>query len=164
MNIKIFRLRSGEEIISEILEEKKTSYKIQNTMVFKTNMIPGPMGGAYDMTVLNDWLVNTTTKTTPLPKNHIVNVYDANEDALKLYNLHLDSENSQKLVNTKDIIKPPSKEDKEAADLFQDFLGAILDDVVVREVCQQCFKNLLRPEPFRIPPPRGLFKQTARTA
>jgi hypothetical protein len=148
MNIKIFRLRSGEEIISEILEEKKTSYKIQNPMVFKTNMIPGPMGGAYDMTVLNDWLVNTTTKTTPLPKNHIVNVYDANEDALKLYNLHLDSENSQKLVNTKDIIKPSSKEDKEAADLFQDFLGAILDDVAEQIVDTPIAPDLNLEDPF----------------
>jgi hypothetical protein len=130
MNIKIFRLRSGEELISEILEENKSSFKIQNPMIFKTDLVPGPMGGAYDMTVLKDWLVNTTSKNTSLPKNHIVSIYDANEDSLKLYNLHLQSgEEKQKIVNTKDIMPGKTLEDQEASDIFHDFLGAILEDV-----------------------------------
>lgn len=147
MNIKIFRLRSGEEIISEILEENKSSYKIQNPMLFKTNLMPGPMGGAYDMTVLKDWLGNTTTKNTSLPKNHVVNLYDANEDSLKLYDLHLQSgQEVQKIINTKDL--KSNNEDQEAADLFQDFLGAILDDVAEQIIDTPIAPNLNLDDPF----------------
>jgi hypothetical protein len=100
------------------------------------------------MTVLKDWLGNTTTKTTTLPKNHIVNLYDANEDSLKLYNIHLKTEDVQKIVNTKDIVNKQSIEDKEAADLFQDFLGAILDDVAEQIVDTPLAPDLDLDDPF----------------
>lgn len=125
MNIKIFRLRSGEEIIAEILNETKKLFNLKNPMLFKTNLINSPLGTPFDMTVLKDWLANTTTKETSIPKNHIINSYEPTEESLKLYNLQLNSNiEKQEIVKTKSV----SEKNKES-DLFEEFLGSILNDI-----------------------------------
>lgn len=125
MNIKIFRLRSGEEIIAEVVQETKKIFSLKNPMLFKTNLINSPIGTPFDMTVLADWLANTTTKETSIPKNHIVNTYDPTEDSLKLYNLQLKSEIQKKeIVRTKN-----TAERNKENDLFEEFLGSILNDI-----------------------------------
>ncbi len=125
MNIKIFRLRSGEEIITEVVKETKKIFSLKNPMIFKTNLINSPLGTPFDMTVLKDWLENTTTKETTIPKNHIINVYDPTDNSLKLYNLQLNSEiEKQEIVKTKSL----SEQNKET-ELFEEFLSSILSDV-----------------------------------
>ena len=126
MNIKIFRLRSGEEIITEVVNETKKIFSLKNPMIFKTNLINSPMGTPFDMTVLKDWLANTTTKETTIPKNHVVNIFEPTDDSLKLYNLQLTSEvEKQEIIKTKSL----SESNKES-ELFEEFLSSMLSDVV----------------------------------
>ena len=99
MNIKIFRLRSGEEIITEVVNETKKIFSLKNPMIFKTNLINSPMGTPFDMTVLKDWLANTTAKETTIPKNHVLNTFEPTDDSLKLYNLQLNSEVEKKEIS-----------------------------------------------------------------
>ena len=126
MNIKIFRLRSGEEIITEVVSETKKIFSLKNPMIFKTNLINSPMGTPFDMTVLKDWLANTTAKETTIPKNHVVNTFEPTDDSLKLYNLQLNSEvENQEIIKTKSL----SESNKES-ELFEEFLSSMLSDVV----------------------------------
>ena len=135
MLIKIFRLRSGEELISNILEENKRSYKVSNPMIFKSNMVSGPLGTPYDMTVLKDWLSNTSSKETLIPKNHIINSYDPSEETFKLYELQLQAHiEKQKIIKTDSMSTKSNTpflplNSSEEANLFEDFLGAILGDL-----------------------------------
>jgi len=100
MNLKIFKLRSGEEIICQVTEETKTKFKILNPLVFKSTT-SFDNHGSYDMTVLRDWLQHTKVKTILLPKNHIALEMDPNDDTIKLYELQLETEKNvaEKIVS-----------------------------------------------------------------
>lgn len=100
MNLKIFKLRSGEEIICQVIEELKTKYKILNPLVFKSTS-SFDQHGSYDMTILRDWLEHTDVKTITIPKNHIALEMVPNDDTVNLYNLQLKSEKeiTEKIVD-----------------------------------------------------------------
>jgi hypothetical protein len=132
MNLKIFKLRSGEEVICQIIEETKNKFKVSDPLVFRTSTMTDHHG-TYDMTVLRDWLTHTENKTTFIPKNHIVVQCDPKEDTKKLYSLQLETErtmsekvvsidNSAQMDNLPDVDAPPQDQ------IFQDFLDALLNN------------------------------------
>ena len=125
MNLQIFRLRSGEELICQVIEETKTKIKISNPFYFKSSTMTD-QHGSYDMTVLRDWLAQTNDKTVSIPKNHIVLQYEPKEDTKKLYSLQRDSEKEleEKIVSS----DTPPASDIESQQVFQDFMNAILQD------------------------------------
>lgn len=125
MNLQIFRLRSGEELICQVIEETKTKIKISNPFYFKSSTMTD-QHGSYDMTILRDWLAQTNDKTVSIPKNHIVLQYEPKEDTKKLYFLQLDSEKEleEKIVSS----DTPPASDIESQQVFQDFMNAILQD------------------------------------
>lgn len=125
MNLQIFRLRSGEELICQVIEETKTKIKISNPFYFKSSTMTD-QHGSYDMTILRDWLAQTNNKTVSIPKNHIVLQYEPKEDTKKLYSLQLDSEKEleEKIVSS----DTPPASDIESQQVFQDFMNAILQD------------------------------------
>lgn len=126
MNLQIFKLRSGEELICQVVEETKTKIKVINPFIFKSSTM-SDKHGSYDMTVLRDWLAQTNDKTVSIPKNHIVMQYEPKDDTKKLYELQLESEKSleESIVTTDSQQKLPSPAEE---NLFQDFLNAILQD------------------------------------
>jgi hypothetical protein len=131
MNLKILKLRSGEELICQVLEVTKTKIKIINPFIFKTTTMADKMG-SYDMTLLRDWLHNSEDKTASIPKNHIILEYEPKEDTKKLYNLQLESDKfiEEKIVSSDDEmnISPqdvfPSQEN-----ILEDFIQAIMNDM-----------------------------------
>jgi hypothetical protein len=129
MNLKIFKLRSGEEIICQVKEETKTKYKILDPLVFKSTT-SFDSHGSYDMTVLRDWLQHTKVKTIALPKNHIALEMDPTDDTVKLYTLQLDTERTinEKIVSIESE-KEISKQIENTDDLFNEFLGSFLEDM-----------------------------------
>jgi hypothetical protein len=47
MNLKIFKLRSGEEVIGQIIDEFKTKFIVSNPFVFRTSTM-ADHNGTYD--------------------------------------------------------------------------------------------------------------------
>lgn len=139
MNLQIFKLRSGEEIICQIVEETKTKITVSNPLIFKSSTM-SDKHGSYDMTVLRDWLAQTNNKTISIPKNHIVVQYEPKDDTKKLYELQLESEKTleESIVST-DGDKMPMSSDE---NLFQDFLNAILQDAVQHPDHEDPWANL----------------------
>ena len=99
MNIKILKLRSGEEIACQVLEQNETIVKIFQPMLFKTTSSYDIKGRLIDVTTLSDWLVNTDAKHIDLPMNHIAFVTEPSKDTLSLYTLESAKEFSK---NNKD--------------------------------------------------------------
>lgn len=126
MNLQIFKLRSGEELICQVIEETKTKFKVSNPFIFKSSTM-SDKHGSYDMTVLRDWLAQTNNKTVSIPKNHIVMQYEPKEDTKKLYELQLESEKTleESIVSADSQQKMPTPAEE---NVFQDFLNAILQD------------------------------------
>ena len=79
MNIKILKLRSGEEIACQVLEEKENKIRIFQPMLFKTSSTYDPLGRMVDVTSLHDWLMNTDTKEADIPSDHVALMSDPNK-------------------------------------------------------------------------------------
>lgn len=129
MNLKIFRLRSGEELICQVIEETKTKIKIVDPFIFKSSTM-ADQHGSYDMTIIRDWLAQTNNKTVSIPKNHIVLEYEPKEDTIKLYKLQLESEKSlqEKIVSLDDEVSSIDVPQQEQ--ILTDFLNSIMADMV----------------------------------
>lgn len=87
MNLTILKLRSGEEIACQILEENESDIKIFQPMIFKTISSLDSTGRPYDITTLQDWLVNSDEKNVAIPVNHVAFKSIPNEDTIKLYEM-----------------------------------------------------------------------------
>lgn len=135
MNLKIFKLRSGEELICQVLEETKTKIKVVNPFIFKLSTVLDEQG-SYDMTVLRDWLSQSNDKNATIPKNHIVMQYDPKGDTVKLYNLQLESEKNLKeeiVSMDRDIQKEQKEFDSMMTtqeEIMHDFLNSLFSDYV----------------------------------
>jgi hypothetical protein len=87
MNLKILKLRSGEEIISQIIEESESTVKIFQPMYFNVLSTFNDEGMPCDVTTLHDWLINMDDKNVSLPMNHIAFISEPNKDTKKLYEI-----------------------------------------------------------------------------
>jgi hypothetical protein len=108
MNLTILKLRSGEEIACQILEENELDVKIFQPMIFKTISSIDDYGRPYDITTLQDWLINSDDKNTVLPINHIAFRTIPNDDTIKLYEneqYQFNKEEVNKLISTDTDIK-----------------------------------------------------------
>jgi len=87
MNLKILKLRSGEEIACQVLEENESNVKIFQPMIFKIVSSFDNDGNPCDVTTLHDWLINTDEKNISLPMSHIAFMVEPNKETKKLYEL-----------------------------------------------------------------------------
>lgn len=121
MNLRVLKLRSGEEIACEVLEETSETIVISKPMIFKTESMPDMLGRIVTVTSLQDWLGNTTNKTINLPLNHVVFTSEPNESTTKMYTLEIEKEKVQEEVKSK------LQEKMSDADLFGMFLDQLMD-------------------------------------
>ncbi len=82
MSVEILRLRSGEDIMGDVLESIGHEYKIENPAVIM------PVGrnedGAMQM-ALSPWMPYSTTTEFTIPVDFIVTVAEPTEDILGSY-------------------------------------------------------------------------------
>lgn len=130
MNIKVLKLRSGEEIACQILDQNDSNYKIFQPMVFKTISSLDEMGRPYDITTLSDWLVNTDDKNVELPANHIAFITEPNNQTLELYKSESDREfNPHEMSST--LHEQPKEVTDETAKISEsDLFGMFLEDLL----------------------------------
>lgn len=139
MNIKILKLRSGEEIACQVLEQNETIVKIFQPMLFKTTSSYDIKGRLIDVTTLSDWLVNTDVKHIELPMNHVAFVTEPSKDTLSLYTLESAKEFSKD--NTSSNLKKIDVEENlnsqdillDSADIISNLLGDLFnssDDIM----------------------------------
>jgi hypothetical protein len=108
MNLTILKLRSGEEIACQILEENEIDVKIFQPMIFKTISSIDTIGRPYDITTLQDWLINSDEKNVNIPINHIAFRSEPNQETIKLYEneqYQFDKEEAKKLIQTDEDVK-----------------------------------------------------------
>lgn len=129
MNLKILKLRSGEEIAGQILEETDLIVKIFQPMIFRVISSFDHNGNPCDVTTLHDWLVNTDEKKVSLPMNHVTFISEPNSDTKKLYAMEsvkeFDKNNFKTTIQETDTEKTIEMNEKDV-DLF----GAFLQDLV----------------------------------
>ncbi len=141
MNIKVLKLRSGEEIACQIVDQTDANYKIFQPMVFKTISSLDDLGRPFDITTLSDWLVNTDNKNVDLPSNHIAFITEPNTQTLELYKSESEREFKEQeiqstLHNTSDEVKEIANKITDA-DLF----GMFLEDLFKNSITDKTPKS-----------------------
>ncbi len=106
MKCQLIKLKSGEELISDIGIKTKTKCELINPYVIRfTVMIDPVLGVPYDVSTIKDWLVLSDIKKINIPTNHIVNIFEPSVLTKKLY--------KQELKRTKDLLKQPKLKPKD---------------------------------------------------
>ena len=96
---RILKLRSGEDIITKILGQKKGKYIIERPMIFKSTIIFDEFGQKRDITILKDWLQFTNEISVEIPKDHIATFLTPDNSATKLYDLEKEKEDTEPTAN-----------------------------------------------------------------
>ena len=136
MNLKILKLRSGEEIITQIIEENESTVKIFQPMYFNVLSTFNDEGMPCDITTLHDWLINVDDKNVSIPMNHVAFISEPNKDTKKLYEIESVKEfdkdaykstieENEKIPKVKSDIKDNTA--KTDADVFGMFLEQIIN-------------------------------------
>lgn len=131
MNLKILKLKSGEEIACQVLEENESTVKIFQPMIFRVVSSFDDNGNPCDVTTLHDWLANTDDKNVSLPTSHITFISEPNKNTKKLYQLESKKEFNPKNFKTS-IDETPLLSDKmqineKDADVFGQFLQELVN-------------------------------------
>ncbi len=134
----LFKLKSGEEIISHIVKKTKLKYIVENPFVFRNTTVVHPVTTqTHEIITIHDWLKLTETKTTDIPMDHIVSVLNPSAETIDIYNKELKnrskinfSSKSNKTKTSKDSQPKPNKNnptDKEMEKLLKDMFGSIFE-------------------------------------
>ena len=82
------KLKSGEDIIAKMVNNKKDSIEIERPMILKTmHLVDNMSGQKRETMVLYDWLKATDRIRITLPKDHILLITNCNPDVLKAYEI-----------------------------------------------------------------------------
>ena len=111
---RLFKLRSGEEVLGLLSIENESTVRILKPMVIKTHLTPDLMGVTKEITVLRNWLEFTDSESIDLPRDHIASMLMPSESTVLLYQKSVITEEKyknnfkEKLEPIDDILNDPS--------------------------------------------------------
>jgi hypothetical protein len=125
---RLFKLRSGEEVLGLLSGENDSTISILKPMVIKTHISPDSFGVTREITLLRNWLEFTDETRIDLPRDHIASVLMPSESTVILY---------QKSLKTEEKYKESIKEKEEKAkeilenpEGLQDMLNSLFNDII----------------------------------
>jgi len=92
---RILKLKSGEELITKIVGQKKGKYILERPMVFKSSLIMDNRGRQREITVLKNWLQFTEDIVTEIPKDFVATFLVPDPTSSELYDLEKEREDAE---------------------------------------------------------------------
>lgn len=148
---RLFKLRSGEEVLGLLSGENDSTISILKPMVIKTHISPDPLGVTREITVLRNWLEFTDQEYIDLPKDHIASVLMPSESTVILYQKSVRTEE-----NYKENLKKAEEKKKETTqnpDNLQDMFKSLFDDIIEMDSNEPPNNNPLAKPPSPMPFP-----------
>ena len=128
---RIIKLRSGEDIITKILGQKKGRYIVERPMVFKSTISFDAFGQKREITVLKDWLQFTNAISVEIPKDHIAIFLTPDGSASKLYDLEKEKEDldptENKIIFSSDDDEMADEQPTEGIEKIDDSIPNLMD-------------------------------------
>jgi hypothetical protein len=84
-NYKVLKLRSGDSIIGELIENSKYNISVNRPMEIKYMHFIDSIGRKHETLILVDWLKSTTVNTIKLEKNFILGIFVPSPDIVQSY-------------------------------------------------------------------------------
>ncbi len=85
-NYKVLKLRSGDSIVAEIIENSKSHIRVSRPMEIKYMHFIDAIGRKHETLILVDWLKSTTVNTVKLEKNFTLGIFTPSPDVIESYN------------------------------------------------------------------------------
>lgn len=106
--LRVFKLRSGEEIIAKIVGKSKGKIKLQRPLKILNNMVTDPYTGVKKHVVyFCDWLGCTTELVADIPTDFIVVDLPPDPDMVSLYSRQLDAQDTGTVAPLPKTPTPP---------------------------------------------------------
>jgi len=115
---RLFKLRSGEEVLGLLSGENDSTISILKPMVIKSHMTHDNFGVTREITVLRNWLEFTEAQEVDIPKDHIATILKPSDSTVNLYQNSIRKEEKTK--------KAVEEAQKEIDDILGDEDGEIL--------------------------------------
>ena len=81
---RILKLRSGEQIITEIKSSGK-KFRVKRPMAMRSGVAMDPLGGQKEFVILRDWLQHTQEIETSIPEDFIVTILRPSKEMSEMY-------------------------------------------------------------------------------
>ena len=122
---RILKLKSGEEIITKLVESEKGNLSMEFPMAFRTMLMTDPYTGSQkEVTILRDWISYTADKFIKIPRDLVISYSTPLKEAIFLY----EKEKEKKQSDTKPkSIKNLDSVKKDMENEFQKYLDSIID-------------------------------------
>jgi hypothetical protein len=122
---RILKLKSGEEIITKLVESEKGKLSMEFPMTFRTMLMTDPYTGSQrEVTILRDWVSYTADKFIKIPRDLVISYSTPLKEAISLY----EKEKEKKQSDTKPkSIKNLDSVKKDMENEFQKYLDAMID-------------------------------------
>jgi|6_EtaG_2_1085325.scaffolds.fasta_scaffold00682_6 hypothetical protein len=134
---RILKLKNGEELIASICGQEKNKLIIERPMSFHTTSMQNSFGAMQHMTILHNWLGNSDQLTTKIPKEEILTFLDPSEEAIKLYEIEKENEDTpftqtidEESFNLFDFIRDNfynGSQQEESPEHFNNLLSDLMD-------------------------------------
>lgn len=109
--LKVFKLRSGEEIIASVESKARGKIKVHRPMRIMNTVQADPFTGLRKQVVyFSDWLGSTSELYATIPSNFVVMELSPDPDLIELYDRQIESDDEQKKLREDPI--PPVTEDE----------------------------------------------------
>jgi len=122
---RILKLKSGEEIITKLVESEKGNLSMEFPMAFRTMLMTDPYTGSQrEVTILRDWISYTADKFIKIPRDLVISYSTPLKEAISLY----EKEKEKKQSDTKPkSIKNLDSVKKDMENEFQKYLDSMID-------------------------------------
>lgn len=92
-NLRVFKLRSGEEVIARVSGKPRGKITVQRPMLINHSLVADPFTGAKKNVVyITDWIGSATELHVDIPKDFIVMELTPDPDMERLYTTQLESQ------------------------------------------------------------------------
>ncbi len=117
-NYRVLKLKSGDSIVAELVENSKSHIKIMRPMDIKYMHFIDALGRKHETMILVDWLKSTTTNSVKLEKDFILQIFTPSPDVVRSYDQQksLDDNGGKIPASKNNIFGLFSQKDKEGLD------------------------------------------------
>ena len=84
-NYKVLKLRSGDSVVAELIENSKSHIRVNRPMEIKYMHFIDALGRKHETLILVDWLKSTTVNNVKLEKDFILGIFTPSPDVVQSY-------------------------------------------------------------------------------